>query len=39
MKTFVPVRKQAGKILYILLWAVGVPIPVILLIFLVRGCM
>lgn len=30
--------KQEGKLGYILLWAIGVPIPVLFLIFLVRGC-
>ena len=29
---------QQGKLGYILLWALGVPIPVLLLIFLLRGC-
>lgn len=31
-------RTQAGKIGYILLWAIGVPIPILLVIFLLRGC-
>jgi len=30
--------KQRGGIGYILLWVLGVPIPVLILIFLVRGC-
>jgi hypothetical protein len=29
---------QSGKIGYILLWALGVPIPVLLVIFALRGC-
>jgi hypothetical protein len=29
---------QAGKIGYILLWLLGVPIPILLIIFLLRGC-
>jgi hypothetical protein len=29
---------QSGKIGYILLWLLGVPIPVLFLIFLLRGC-
>jgi hypothetical protein len=29
---------QSGKIGYILLWALGVPIPILLLIFVLRGC-
>lgn len=31
-------KLQEGKIGYILLWALGVPIPVLFLIFLLRGC-
>lgn len=27
-----------GKIGWILLWAVGVPVPVLLVLFLIRGC-
>ena len=27
-----------GKAGYILLWALGVPIPILLLVFLLRGC-
>jgi hypothetical protein len=30
--------KQRGAIGYILLWLIGVPIPVLLVIALVRGC-
>lgn len=29
---------QEGKAGYILLWLLGVPIPILLLIFLLRGC-
>jgi hypothetical protein len=29
---------ESGKVGWILLWAVGVPIPVLLLLFLLRGC-
>jgi hypothetical protein len=29
---------QSGKIGYLLLWALGIPIPVLLLIFVLRGC-
>jgi len=32
-------RNQEGKIGMLLLWALGVPIPILLLIFLVRACM
>jgi hypothetical protein len=31
-------RKQEGAMGYILLWALGVPIPLLLVIFLLRGC-
>ncbi len=31
-------QRQRGKIGYILLWLLGVPIPVLLLFFLFRGC-
>ena len=31
-------RLQEGKIGYILLWALGVPIPVLIVIYLLRGC-
>lgn len=31
-------RLQKGKVGYILLWLLGIPIPVLLLIFLLRGC-
>jgi hypothetical protein len=35
---FTPPAMQEGKAGYILLWLLGVPIPILLLIFLVRGC-
>ena len=31
-------RKQEGKLGWILLWAIGVPIPVLFVLFLLRGC-
>ena len=31
-------KSQGGKIGYILLWLLGVPIPVLFLFFLIRGC-
>jgi hypothetical protein len=31
-------RTQEGKIGYILLWLLGVPLPILFLIFLLRGC-
>lgn len=30
--------EQQGKVGYILLWALGVPIPILFLIYLLRGC-
>jgi hypothetical protein len=30
--------QQEGKVGYALLWLLGVPIPILLLIFLLRGC-
>ena len=30
--------QQAGAAGYILLWLLGIPIPILLLIFLLRGC-
>ena len=30
--------RQAGKWGYILLWLLGIPLPVLLLIYLLRGC-
>jgi hypothetical protein len=31
-------KNQDGKIGWILLWALGIPIPVLLILFLLRGC-
>jgi hypothetical protein len=31
-------KDQGGKIGYILLWLLGIPIPILILIFLLRGC-
>jgi hypothetical protein len=31
-------KTQTGKIGYILLWLLGIPIPILVLIFLLRGC-
>ncbi|QJR15144.1 hypothetical protein [Usitatibacter palustris] len=31
-------KTQGGKIGYILLWLIGVPIPILFLIYLLRGC-
>jgi len=31
-------RQEDGKIGYAILWILGVPIPILLIIFLLRGC-
>ena len=31
-------HKEEGKMGWILLWALGIPVPILLLLFLVRGC-
>jgi hypothetical protein len=31
-------RDQKGKVGWILLWALGIPIPVLVILFVVRGC-
>jgi len=31
-------KSQTGKIGYILLWLLGIPIPILIVIFLLRGC-
>lgn len=31
-------QRQQGKIGWIILWLLGVPIPVLLILFLLRGC-
>jgi hypothetical protein len=31
-------KHQQGKVGWILLWLLGVPIPVLLVLFLIRGC-
>ena len=32
------VRRQDGKIGYIIAWLLGVPIPILIIVFLLRGC-
>ena len=31
-------RRQEGKIGYVIAWLIGVPLPILLVIFLLRGC-
>lgn len=38
MKTTLTNRFKSGKIGWIFLWLIGVPIPVLLILFLMRGC-
>jgi hypothetical protein len=35
---FSTMQNQHGKIGWILLWALGIPIPVLLVLFVLRGC-
>ena len=38
MRNLKSLKTQAGKIGYILLWLLGVPIPILFGIYLLRGC-
>jgi len=38
MKNMNTYRNQKGKIGWILLWLLGIPIPILIVIFLLRGC-
>jgi hypothetical protein len=31
-------RRQQGKVGWIFLWLIGIPIPILLILFLLRGC-
>jgi hypothetical protein len=31
-------HERSGKVGWILLWLIGVPIPILLILFLIRGC-
>jgi hypothetical protein len=31
-------REQAGKVGWLFLWLLGVPIPILVILFLIRGC-
>jgi hypothetical protein len=37
-EAFKSLREQSGKVGWILLWALGVPIPILFVLFLLRGC-
>jgi hypothetical protein len=32
------IEKQRGKVGWLLLWLIGVPVPVLIFLFLIRGC-
>jgi hypothetical protein len=36
--TVTEIKKQRGKVGWLLLWLVGVPVPVLIILFLIRGC-
>jgi hypothetical protein len=38
MKTLHTRKKSSGKIGWALLWLLGIPIPVLLVVFMLRGC-
>jgi len=38
MKKLITRKREAGKIGWALLWLLGIPIPVLLLFFVLRGC-
>lgn len=38
MKPAKTLHHESGKIGWILLWLIGVPVPVLLILFLLRGC-
>jgi hypothetical protein len=41
MKIWIEQRKkalEAGKVGWVMLWLLGIPIPVLLILFLLRGC-
>jgi hypothetical protein len=31
-------RNEKGKVGWLLLWALGIPVPILLILFLMRGC-
>jgi len=37
-ETFAPLRNDNGEVGWILLWLIGIPIPVLIVLFLLRGC-
>lgn len=38
MKILKPHSRESGKIGWILLWLIGIPVPILLILFVLRGC-
>lgn len=38
MKTLIKRRRESGKIGWIFLWLIGIPLPILLILFVLRGC-
>ncbi len=38
MKTFMNRPRERGALGWVFLWLIGIPIPILLILFLVRGC-
>ena len=38
LQSLLSVEREQGKVGWVLLWLLGVPIPVLLVLFLIRGC-
>jgi hypothetical protein len=38
MKIHTNLKREAGKVGWLVLWLLGVPIPILLILFLARGC-
>lgn len=38
LKPYVSKLKQKGKAGWVLLWLLGVPVPILMMLFLMRGC-
>jgi hypothetical protein len=38
MKRFTALKNSEGKVGWIFLWLIGIPVPVLVVLFLIRGC-
>ena len=38
MKIYLNLKRKSGKIGWALLWLIGIPIPILLVLFVLRGC-